>query len=288
MRILVLAACLLVFTVPQARAQCVGDCNGDGRVDITELLIGVNITLGARTVADCDAFANGAGMVDIAQLVEAVKNALYGCGAGPRPTVSPTPTPQSDRFVDNGDGTITDTRTSLIWEKKDASGGLHDFRSTYLWGGLCSNGGYCQPDRAAATTCNGATGDPYCAECPSPATCNNFGGTTIWQWLNQLNGANFAGHSDWRIPADEPINGILEPEWDPLFDLNAPRCRAGGLCISSAFNSGCTEGCAVERCSCTQGAYWGAEPYVACFSDASLLFLDRTTALYVRAVRGGP
>src|SRR5262249_61455993 len=25
--------------------------------------------------------------------------------------------------------------------------------------------------------------------------------TTVWDWLNQLNAANFAGHNDWRVPS---------------------------------------------------------------------------------------
>lgn len=59
---------------------CVGDCNGDGVVSINELIVGVNIALGRRPVADCPAFdrdANGA--VSIAELVAAVNNALSGC-----------------------------------------------------------------------------------------------------------------------------------------------------------------------------------------------------------------
>ncbi|HYD49915.1 MAG TPA: hypothetical protein VEB21_16270, partial [Terriglobales bacterium] len=36
-------------------------------------------------------------------------------------------------LVDNGDGTITDNRTGLMWEKKDRSGGLHDRGNTYHW-----------------------------------------------------------------------------------------------------------------------------------------------------------
>jgi hypothetical protein len=43
------------------------------------------------------------------------------------------------RYRDNGDGTITDKNTKLMWEKKDqASGGLHNWNNTYPWG-TCSN-----------------------------------------------------------------------------------------------------------------------------------------------------
>ena len=41
----------------------------------------------------------------------------------------------SPRFVDNGDGTITDRTTCLVWEKKDNAGGIHDLNNTYDWNG---------------------------------------------------------------------------------------------------------------------------------------------------------
>lgn len=37
------------------------------------------------------------------------------------------------RFVDNGDYTITDTLTGLIWEQKTDNGGPRDMNSTYTW-----------------------------------------------------------------------------------------------------------------------------------------------------------
>ena len=41
---------------------------------------------------------------------------------------------QGVRFVDNGDGTITDNQTGLMWEKKVAgSGCLHCVDDTYSW-----------------------------------------------------------------------------------------------------------------------------------------------------------
>ncbi len=36
-------------------------------------------------------------------------------------------------YLDNGDGTITDQNTGLVWEKKDRSGGIHDRDNTYTW-----------------------------------------------------------------------------------------------------------------------------------------------------------
>src|SRR5438309_9105764 len=37
------------------------------------------------------------------------------------------------RYVDNGNGTITDLNTGLMWEKKVQDGGLHDWSNKYEW-----------------------------------------------------------------------------------------------------------------------------------------------------------
>jgi hypothetical protein len=63
------------------RTPCVGDCNGDGRVTIGELISGVLISLGTAPLARCPAFdESGNGIVSIAELITAVNNALDGCG----------------------------------------------------------------------------------------------------------------------------------------------------------------------------------------------------------------
>jgi hypothetical protein len=36
-------------------------------------------------------------------------------------------------YTDNGDGTITDNNTGLVWEKKSSDGGIHDKSATYSW-----------------------------------------------------------------------------------------------------------------------------------------------------------
>ena len=61
---------------------CVGDCNGNGMVEINELIIGVNIALGSAPLSNCSSFdANHDGMVEINELIAAVNNALTGCPA---------------------------------------------------------------------------------------------------------------------------------------------------------------------------------------------------------------
>jgi hypothetical protein len=59
---------------------CVGDCDGDDTVAISELILGVNIALDVKPLNACLAFANSQGMVDIAQLIKGVENALTECG----------------------------------------------------------------------------------------------------------------------------------------------------------------------------------------------------------------
>jgi hypothetical protein len=76
------------------------------------------------------------------------------------------------RFVDNGDGTITDKLTQLVWEKKDSLDGVanlsnrHDADNAYLWSA-------------------GASGAD---------------GTAFTDFLANLNSTGFAGQHDWRLP----------------------------------------------------------------------------------------
>lgn len=89
---LLLIAILLLFG-PAAAAACPGDCNGDARVDIGELVRGVNIALGNVPASQCPAIdGNGSGSVSISELVAAVSAALSGCPSA-TPTAVPTATP---------------------------------------------------------------------------------------------------------------------------------------------------------------------------------------------------
>jgi hypothetical protein len=58
--------------------ECVGDCDGDGHISISEIVRGVALALGnpATPCADFDPEGDGVG---IAALVKAVNGALYGC-----------------------------------------------------------------------------------------------------------------------------------------------------------------------------------------------------------------
>lgn len=63
-------------TVP----PCTGDCNGDRRVLVNELILAVRISIGSAAVTDCRAVdRNGNGVVTIDELVAAVGNGTGGC-----------------------------------------------------------------------------------------------------------------------------------------------------------------------------------------------------------------
>jgi hypothetical protein len=215
----------------------------------------------ARIGAQCDQCEgdfNGDGQVTIDELIVAVNNALNSC---------PAPGP---RFVDNGDGTVTDTKTGLQWEKKDSK----DLEEP-----------------------------PEPIVCPGPPSCTNPhdadnqytwsaagsspDGSAFTDFLPQLNSGNgFAGHKDWRLPTVVELQSLVDygqanPAIDPIF--SAP----------------CTSTCTVTTCSCTvPDFYWTstagvklppAEPgsWTIEFFRGVVELFDPTLPHYVRGVRGG-
>ena len=59
---------------------CTGDCNADRQVSINELILGVNVALGATRMSRCGNLdGNRDGMITIDELVSAVTGALDGC-----------------------------------------------------------------------------------------------------------------------------------------------------------------------------------------------------------------
>jgi Cohesin domain len=90
---------------------CVGNCNADPVVSIDELVRGLNIALGVLPLDACGAFdANGDGRVTVDELVNAISNALYGCGVAP-PTSTPTATLTRTATTT---ATVTSTRTASV------------------------------------------------------------------------------------------------------------------------------------------------------------------------------
>lgn len=148
---------------------------------------------------------------------------------------------EAGRLVDLGQ-VILDTQTRLMWEKKTASGtgGLHDVSSTFNWCAATGNAD-------ASTNCLG----------------------NLDSWIGDVNAANFAGFSDWRVPTAAELQTILAA------------CANNEPCINSIFGPTAADG------------YWSV---TSTGSNASAVsFLDGATAdeatnalNSVRAVRSAP
>jgi hypothetical protein len=191
----------------------------------------------------------------------------------------------SPQFVDNGDGTITDRHTCLVWEKKDNAGGIHDLNNVYQWS--------------------------------SSGSAMDGGAFTVF--LAALNGAAFAGHQDWRLPT---AAGKTPPTGQPAeaesIEVNVTCGPTDGGCQPAAFNTNCgpygpsdppatttsNPGCTVDgaggtsMCSCAPFYHsWTAstvagspdEGWLECYTATGngLSSPSKTDAYNVRAVRGG-
>src|SRR5262245_21613987 len=75
-----------------AALACAGDCGQDGEVTVNDLVLMVNVALGADSVDRCHpGDTDGDGTISITEIIGAVNNALNGCTAGPTPTATATP-----------------------------------------------------------------------------------------------------------------------------------------------------------------------------------------------------
>ena len=111
---------------------------------------------------------------------------------------------ESTRFEDQGNGTIYDRKTQLLWEKKDNSGGIHDYLKVYA----------------------------PCAGVPRV----DGTGTAYTDLIEPMNAAAFGGCSEWRIPELDEFYSIIVPDEPaphmpaafntgcPCTDLTSPSC----------------------------------------------------------------
>ncbi len=176
-----------------------------------------------------------------------------------RPSLA-TSTCIGTRFTNNGDGTVTDNLTTLVWEKKQNQDGSpnfadpHDADNTYTW----------------------STGAPY-----------KENGTAFTSVLATLNsGEGFAGANGWRLPTMAELETIV---------LDFP-CTGANCSCPSSF---CVDP-ALEETQVGWDGYWSATSYLPAPVYAwSVTFLNgyfivftsfpngKAHGLYVRAVRGG-
>jgi hypothetical protein len=152
------------------------------------------------------------------------------------------------RFVDNGDGTVTDNLTNLVWEQKTNSNGianygdLHDADNTYTY----------------STDLDG--------------DADGIAFTAFYGSLN--NGACFAGQCDWRPPTAAELRTILLPESYP--------CTTNP-CVSAEFLPSQSE----EYGSATVGQNQPNTTWCVNFTNGTTMSEIKTASKYYRAVRGG-
>lgn len=187
-------------------------------------------------------------------------------------------------YVDNGDGTITDVNTGLMWEKKSDDGTLNDKDLRYPWAGLCSGDGVTLCGRDADCAGPGGVCENGDFQTASP------NGITIFEWVDQLNAATFGGHDDWRVPNIRELESLVN------YELFSPSVSAPFNVNCGASSSG-NPGCTIATCSCTvPSVYWSSstvsdDPRIAWsvnFDNGDVVAgVKGVSNLFVRAVRGG-
>ncbi len=157
------------------------------------------------------------------------------------------------RFVDNGDGTVTDGLTTLVWEKKtnlDSTPNFadpHDADNLYTW----------------------STGS------------NKEDGTAFTSFLGTVNGGGgFAGANGWRLPTMAELQTIVLDFPCTGFSGTGPTCTCpSNPCVDPALDAANTP----------QSSFnWSANGWLVVFRETpGAGGGPSTTGAYVRAVRRG-
>jgi len=162
------------------------------------------------------------------------------------------------RYMDNGDGTVTDNRTGLMWEKKTSTcgGEVTCLNTTYTWSSTLP-----LADGTLFTTfIAGLNGGDYYS--PSAG-----------QIVTSGPGTCFANHCDWRIPSIAELGSIDES--------TATVCGTGFPCIDPVFGPTRADG------------YWSSSSLAGLanlvlfgdFDNGQLANAFKTDNAYARAVR---
>jgi len=137
----VLAALIVLVASSSAQAQtCVaaqecGDVDNSGGVTASDALKVLNRAVGQPLALTCNCEL-GSGVAVTAQPVQTGQTSCYALDGSPIDCAGTgqdgeTQSGATHSFVDNGDGTITDEVTGLMWEKHSDDDSIHDAGNTY-------------------------------------------------------------------------------------------------------------------------------------------------------------
>jgi hypothetical protein len=161
-------------------------------------------------------------------------------------------------YSDNGDGTITDNSTGLMWEKKTQDNSIHAAWAVYSWSGA------------------------------SFGTTNVMDGSITTTFLATLNsGSGFAGHTDWRIPNRVELESLLNLQHDyPAVDSALDTSCAADCTVTTCS---CTQSVAYWSSTTTAFGLNGTSvaAWSVDFGQGFANFATKLSNLAVRAVRGG-
>jgi hypothetical protein len=114
----------------RGQSSCPCDVNGDGQVTVNEVIQGVNASLeGCPPPGSAQSTLVQTGQTQCDQ----GSGTLGDCPGSPPGQDAEVGAGHPLAYTDNGDGTITDNTTQLMWEKLADDGSLHDRDNAYTW-----------------------------------------------------------------------------------------------------------------------------------------------------------
>jgi len=203
-------------------------------------LVLVVLWVSRAAAQSCPADTSGDLQVTVDELVRLINASLDGC---------------PPRFVDNGDGTVTDNWNGLMWEKKSGGPDIFNVNSDFTW-------------------TDATDGD-----------LSNADGTLFTRFVAALPLEAIGGYTDWRLPTITELQALadyrtMRPAIGPIFHTNChPACdRTECACtyLDSWYWSATTD---VESAM----SVWSVST-----KDGSISSGFKTGVWRARAVRGRP
>ncbi len=151
-------------------------------------------------------------------------------------------------FTDNGDGTVTDNVTGLMWEKKGSADDIHYMDNIYAW----------------------------------TSTDEQMDGPIVTAFLASLNAdKGFAGHNDWRIPTITELLSL----WNVGAGNPTAFTPFNDSCVNGCNSETCSCTAPTTYWSSSSSHFDGGKAWFVNFGDGGADFDGKIGTNHVRAVR---